>query len=248
MDRRLLRPRWLAAHTVVLAIAVVFVWLGLWQLDRLEERQLENELGEQRLNSEPASLEVAVETTEDLDSLQYRRVIVTGEFDPANEVLVRSQVYRGSAGFHVITPLVPTSGETVTGEAVLVNRGWVPLTLDEVPVTGAPPPSGIVTVEGWVEPSQSQPTFGPEDPAEGRLTTVSRVDVNRIQSQVPEPLMPVYVVELAERDTELPVPVDPPDFEDEGPHLAYAIQWFGFAIVGLVGYFFLARRQLRRSA
>lgn len=243
MDRRLLRPRWLLAHAVVLAVAVVFVSLGFWQLGRLEERQLENELGEQRLNSEPAPIDVVLESTDHLDSLQYRRVTVTGEFDPANEVLIRSQVYQASAGFHVITPLVPESGE-----AVLVNRGWVPLNFDEVPVTEAPPPSGTVTVEGWVEPTQERPTFGPQDPGEGRLVALNRVDVGRIEQQAPMSLAPVYVVEIAEQTAEPPVPVEPPDFEDEGPHLAYAIQWFGFTIIGLVGYYALARRQLRQSA
>jgi surfeit locus 1 family protein len=245
MDPRLLQPKWLLAHTAVLAVVALFVWLGSWQLDRLEERRLENELGERRLNAEVSSLEVAVETTEDLDSLRYRRVTVTGEFDPTNELLIRSQVHQGSAGFHVITPLVPMRDGIVSGEAVLVNRGWIPLTLDEVPVTEAPPPSGVVTVEGWVELSRSRPMFGPEDPAEGRVSTLSRVDIDRIQLQIPDPLLPVYIVQLVKRDAELPVPVDPPDFEDQGPHLAYAIQWFGFAAVGLIGYYFLARRRLR---
>jgi surfeit locus 1 family protein len=105
-----------------------------------------------------------------------------------------------------------------------------------------------VTVEGWIEPSQQRPTFGPEDPGEGRLVALNRVDVRRIDQQTPMSLEPVYVVEIAERTTELPVPVEPPDFGDEGPHLAYAIQWFGFTIIGLVGYYALARRQLRQSA
>ena len=67
-----------------------------------------------------------------------------GIFDPGEEVLVRSQVHDGIAGWHVITPLV-----LADGRAVLVNRGWVPLEMDAVPVPAAPP-SGQVTVTGWV--------------------------------------------------------------------------------------------------
>lgn len=243
MDRRLLQPRWLVAHVVVLIVAVVFVTLGFWQLDRLGERRLDNELGEQRYNSEPIPLDVVLDSTDDLQSLQYRRVTVTGVYRAQDEVLIRSQVYRGNAGFHLITPLV--YGDT---RAVLVNRGWVPLNLDEVPVTEAAPREGTVTVEGWIEPTQQRPAFGPQDAPEGRLTTLNRVDVDRIDAQTTMPLDPVYVVEIAPQGTELPVAVEPPGFEDEGPHLGYAIQWFGFAVVGLVGYYFLARRQLRRSA
>ena len=41
--------------------------------------------------------------------------------------------------------------------------------------------------------------------------------------------------------------MDPPEFDDEGPHLAYAIQWFSFLVIGLVGFGFLMRRSIRSS-
>ncbi len=240
MDRRLFSPGLLAVHLLVTVLAVVFVRLGLWQLDRLEERRLENTVGEQRYSAEPVDFDVLLsQAGADLDSLLYRRAVFTGRFDPANEVLIRSQVYRGTAGFHVITPLV---GED--GTAVLVNRGWVPLALDQVPVAEAAPPEGLVTVEGWVHPTQVRQGLGPVDPPEGRLTALSRVDIARIQAQVPYELAPVYLVLIGDQDNELPVPVKPPTFDDEGPHLGYAIQWFSFALIGVIGYGFLLRRRL----
>lgn len=242
MDRRLLQPRWLIAHAVVLAIGVLFVSLGFWQLSRLEERRLENEVGESRLSASVVPLSEALASVEDPITLEYRRVSATGTFDPANEVLIRSQTYLGTAGFHVITPLLGESGEDV-----LVNRGWIPLTMEEIPVSGAAPPLGQVTVSGWVQLSQERPMFGPEDPPEGRLTVMNRVDIERISKQVPMSLAPVYVVELGEQGSEVPVPLDLPQFSDEGPHLAYAIQWFGFTVVGIVGYYFLVRRRLKTS-
>lgn len=242
MDRRLFRPRWLLAHIAVLALAALFVSLGFWQLRRLEERRAFNTLGTLRLSAEPVPLNGLLGRGHDPASLEYRRVTVTGRFDVSGEVLVRSQVFRGTAGFHVITPLV---GER--GIAVLVNRGWVPLGFDHVPVEGAPPPAGEVTIEGWVHLTQMRPSLGPEDPAKGRLTTLSRVDVGRIQQQVDVELAPVYVIATSEWGSELPVPAPEPDFSDDGPHLSYAIQWFGFALIGLIGYVFLARRRLGTS-
>jgi surfeit locus 1 family protein len=86
------------------------------------------------------------------------------------------------------------------------------------------------------------------DPEEGRLVALSRVDIARIQRQVPYELAPVYVLLVGEQGEELPVPVKPPTFDDEGPHLGYAIQWFSFAIIGLVGYVALLRRDFSKSA
>ncbi len=41
-------------------------------------------------------------------------------------------------------------------------------------------------------------------------------------------------------------PGAPPDVTDGGPHLAYAIQWFSFALIGVVGYGLLIRRAASR--
>ena len=241
MDRRLLQPKWLLAHAGVLAIAVVFVQLGFWQLSRHQDRVEQNELGESRLGAPVAQLDELLASSGQVESFEFRRVEATGEYAPDLEVLIRSRVHLGTAGFHVVTPLV---GEG--SEAVLINRGWIPLSMDQPPVA-ARPPSGLVTVEGWVELSERKPPLGPEDPPEGVLDTLNRVDIDRIAQQLPMDVTPVYVVRIAEDGEELPIPVRQPAFDDQGPHLAYAIQWFGFAAVGLIGYFFLARRRLRSA-
>lgn len=242
MTRSLLHPKWLIAHLGVALLAVGFVFLGLWQLDRHRDRVADNLSAKSRIAETPALLVDLLQGPGQPDEIRYRRVLVEGVFDSDGEVLVRSQIHLGTAGFHVITPLV---GEA--GTAVLVNRGWVPLALDSVPVDQAPPPDGVVVVEGWVEPTRERGAFGPTDPAAGRLEVVSRVDIDRIAAQVLYELAPVYVVMTGGGEGVLPEPVKPPSFDDAGPHLGYAIQWFGFATTGIVGYLFLIRRRRRPS-
>lgn len=225
------------AAVVVVGLALLFIRLGIWQLDRLEQRQAQNSVASERLEGEVVALDDALELAAgDLSELDYRRVALTGEFDPSEEVLIRSQVEMGSAGFHVITPFILEDGS-----AVLVNRGWVPLEMDTPPVP-ATPQSGVQQLEGWVSLTQTRPPLGAQEP-EGELDVLNRVDVERIAEQVPYELAPVYVVATGEGSQSLPVRVDPPDLTDEGPHLAYAIQWFGFAAVGLIGFYFLSRRK-----
>jgi len=95
--------------------------------------------------------------------------------------------------------------------------------------------------------TQLRGALGPRDPDTGRLVTLNRVDIDRIEDQVAYELEPVYISLLGADTGELPVTAPPPSFDDEGSHLAYAIQWFSFALIGLVGYFFLIRRSARRS-
>jgi surfeit locus 1 family protein len=237
MLRSLRQPKWIVATVFVVVVAAVFIRLGFWQLDRLERKQMMNQIGEERIEAEAVSLEALIADAEgDVETLEYRRVFVSGTYDLSGEVLIRSQVHLGQAGFHVITPLVADDGW-----AVLVNRGWVPLTMDTPPVE-ARPDTGRQRVEGWIQLAQGRPALGPED-LPGDQVIFNRVDIGRIGEQMAHDVASVYIVAIEEEENELPAPVDLPDFDDNGPHLGYAIQWFGFAAVALIGFYFLFRRK-----
>lgn len=243
--RQLLTARWLLGHFVVLVVCVGCLVAGFWQLDRLEQRRTNNAVQQARYRQEPLPIGDLVDLSGgDLASLEFRRATATGRFLPGEEVLVRSQVFAGRAGFDVVTPLVLEDGR-----AVAVNRGWVPLEFDTTPVEAAPPPEGEVTVEAVVRLSQEPGAFSPaETPSQG-VDTVSRVDVGFLDRITSVELLPVYIEEVGGQDpTALPVPAAAPDFSDEGPHLSYAIQWFSFAAVGAIGYGFLIRRALNRPS
>lgn len=241
--KQFLTPRWVIAHLAVAMIAILFINLGFWQLRRLGERRLENAVAASRYQEAPQRLEDLLATSgNDIESLRYRRVTAQGVYSTQEEVLTRNQIYQEQAGFHVIDPLVLNDGT-----AVLVNRGWVPLELDQPPIRPALPPLGTVSIEGWINTSQVRPSFGPIDPAGAELDVFNRVDIHRIQAQIEEELVPVYIV-LERADPErLPVALSTPVFTDQGSHLAYAIQWFGFTLIGLVGYGFLIRRSRSRA-
>lgn len=247
--RKLLSPRWLAGHLLALTLVVLFTNFGFWQLQRLAQRDSHNALLEARLNTDPqpfADLKATYSLSapaEDGTSVLYRRARATGKFDPAHEVLLRSRALDGQPGYHVLTPLM-LGGD----RALLVDRGWVPFALDTPPVTEAAPPAGEVTVTGVLFPRQIQPTgIGAKDPPTGELAAVFWVDTERLDQQLPYALEPVFL-ELANQtpaqSTRLPVPLFAPEIT-RGSHLSYALQWFSFALIGVVGYGFLVRGVLR---
>ena len=232
-------PRWIIATVVVVAISAVFVSLGQWQLGRHAERALENIVTASRMSAQPTNLvAVLAAAGDDLDSLNYRPVVVAGEFVPDAEILVRSQVANDRGGFHVVTPLLTDGG------TVLVNRGWVPLAAEAPPVTAVPPPSGNVTVHGLARVSQVRPSIGPTEP-EGRLSVVARIDLERLSDQF-DNLAPVWIQQTDPSPDSLPVRLELPDVDGPGPHLPYAVQWFSFAAIALVGYGFIIRKALPR--
>ena len=241
MLQKYLTPRWLAAHVIVLVITAVFLRLGIWQLDRLAERRSSNAAIAERTEIAPVDLGDLLENVAVPDR-EYRRVVVTGAFDVDGEVLIRSRTHNGEAGFHVVTPLALQDGS-----AVLVNRGWVPLDLDTPPVSSALPPVGPVEVTATVRESQPAPALGPRDPSEGKLDRLYWIDIPRLQQQSSYPLSPIsveLVSQVPAQSGRLPIPV-PARNLTEGSHLAYAVQWFAFAVIGLGGYGALLHRNRR---
>jgi surfeit locus 1 family protein len=241
MLQKYLTPRWLAAHVIVVIVVGAFIRLGIWQIDRLGERRALNETIAGRMEMPPVGLDELLAGVPESER-EFRRVTVTGIYNVDQEVLIRSRTYNGEAGFHVVTPLVSDTGLTV-----LINRGWVPLDLNEPPVVPALPPRDPVEVSGTVRDSQTAPSLGPNDPPDGRLERLYWVDIPRLQQQIPEVLAPVSIdlsSQVPAQIGQLPVPVTARELT-EGSHQAYAIQWFAFALIGIGGYATLLRRQRR---
>src|SRR5690606_38885870 len=123
-------------------------------------------------------------------------------------------------------------------------RGFVPYNY-EVPAA----PSGEVVIRGRLRPSQTRNTGGLSDPAEGVLTEVHRIDVNRLQQQLDAPVLPMYVdlLESIPAESDLIAPVADPKLP-EGPHLSYAVQWSIFSVAAIVGWVLAVRRSARTRA
>lgn len=249
MLARLLRPTAIVSHLLVLTVVLTCVALGQWQLDRLHTVRDQNARATERMAQDPVDLAALADpgnlAAVDEAALEFRRVEVTGEFRPDEEVLQRNRQYRNQTGFHVLTPL-----ELTDGGVVLVRRGWVPASLDQPPVAEAAPPAGVVDVVGVLERPVPQPGFGPQDPAEGRLDRVFHTDTARLAQQVDGELFPMVLRIDTELDNpsedQLPFPAGPPEL-DEGSHLSYTVQWHIFAVLALVTYVAWWWRRLQRD-
>lgn len=219
----LLRPRWIAGHLLALVTVVAFVNLGLWQLRRLEEKQdLRTAVAEAQALP-PIPIEQA-------PAGSYRRVSATGAFDPILQTKVlRSQ--DGVSGYHVLTPF-----RFADGVAVLVDRGWIPLDADP-----PPPFARLTAIEGTLWPAEEG--SGVPD----TLTpAVRRIDPEIQRAFADYAFLDEYLLLTAHRYEASDLPVLPPPPEVSlGPHLGYAVQWFLFTAIVVLGYPLLLRRTVR---
>ena len=212
----------------------LFTRLGFWQLARLRERQIRNvTIAEQQ---ERAPMPLAA-LSPDTGAAHYRHASVIGRFDYDHELVVTSRTRRGSPGVELLTPVRVAGSDT----AVLVNRGWV-----------YSPDGGTVDRARWREADTANvagyvelfsPDAGTTSARDPRV--VRRVSRREITAKIPYPVAPFYLVSVGDTANlthparhEMPV-------LDNGPHGGYAVQWFSFATIAIVGAAAVVRRERR---
>jgi surfeit locus 1 family protein len=152
-----------------------------------------------------------------------------------HELFFAARSYRGSPGVNFLTPVRIPGRDT----AVIVNRGWV-YSPDGATVDESKWRDTTSTFTGYVEELPS--TVGSSYASRPRV--IARLSYSAIAKALPYPVAPVYLVALGDsviapdRLARLTVPP-----LDEGPHLNYAIQWFAFAAIALVGAVVVVRQQ-----
>ena len=148
------------------------------------------------------------------DSARQRRVVARGVYDFSAERTWPGRSFQGTPGVALVTPL-----RLPDGSAVLVDRGWVPS-----------PDAFHVDHTLYREPDTATVTGIALIPPRGRGdVAVAGFLPFVIQAGTPDP------------GRGLPRRWPEPAFDD-GPHLSYAIQWFSFALIALVGTAGLIRK------
>ncbi|EXG80307.1 SURF1 family protein [Cryptosporangium arvum] len=240
MYRFLLSPKWVAAFLLCVLAALVCVRLAHWQLDRLDQKRAINASITAARNASPMPPAAVLSTSSAPGKRQeYSRVQVSGQYDAEREVLVRNRTLNATLGYYVLTPL-----RTTDGPVLWVVRGWVEAGsggATQIPTTD-PAPGGTVTIIGRVRK--------PESGSTGSVQVSGRNLITRI---TPDALT-AGGGSAYDAFVELVSPADPslealpaPDDLDEGPHLAYAVQWYLFAVMFIVGYGIFARNYAHRD-
>jgi surfeit locus 1 family protein len=216
------RRRDLIGAVLALAVAALFVGLGFWQIARLHERQARNAIIATRRALPPVELPMH---RLEVDALRDRRAHAQGVYDYAHERLWTGRTLEGAPGVALLTPL-----RLPDGSAVFVDRGWVS-SPDAAHVDATRyREADSVEVTGFVLPA-------PRD----------RGDVNpaALRDSLP---YPVAAVVLQLDDTAAAHPVGlrrwRPPVLGNGPHLSYAIQWFAFALIAVVGTVVVLRKTI----
>ncbi|MGH7560416.1 MAG: SURF1 family protein [Gemmatimonadales bacterium] len=233
---------------LTLLIGAASAGLGVWQLGRLAERRAANAGVAETRALPPIETEalgrVALEPN--------RRARVTGTYDEARGFVLRNRLVRGTPAVLIVTPLRLPGSDT----ALLVNRGYVPAANATRPVGASWSEPGERSVSGLLLPAPNRGDGAPVSVAGTRWETWQAIDLDAMRRRLPYPIHGLYLLALSEGHPGdphtpdggvYPIRADAPPVGD-GPHLSYAIQWFGIgaAAVAFGIVFVLRRRHSRR--
>lgn len=239
----LLKPRWLGLLAFVVAFGLVCFQLGFWQLERHFARIDRNEAIRAAFATPAVPLDDVVKANQDVEpSDEWIRVSVSGTYDAARSATVKYRVRENIPGAEIVVPL-----RLDDGTAVLVNRGWVETESRNKKPTVPSPPAGQVNIEGWLRPNNQ---------AGGKAVRLSDGQIRAIDSvgfseSVPYDLRSGYLNLRTEQPRGTPAPAKEPKPDlSQGVHFFYALQWWFFALIGIVGYssFAVSEYRERRAA
>lgn len=218
---------------VLLVLGLLFLRLGLWQL----ERKAEKEALFERFESAP---ELMVEDALDR-GVEFARVRAAGRFDPVRHLLLDNRIWKGRAGVNVLTPFVLGDGRVL-----LVNRGWLPLPPDRSSLPEFASVGANQSIRGRLAPLPEEGLrLGEADivaPDEWPQL-VTYLDLEAAAAALGRPLQP-WILQLNADD--------PNGFEgrewqpavmEPETHGAYAVQWLALLAATVVIWILLGLRR-----
>jgi surfeit locus 1 family protein len=220
------RPLLIPTLVLIPGLALL-LGLGVWQIDRLHEKEALISSVEAGLKAPPAALKDVLKAGP--AGAEWRHVRLSGHFLHDREQYLFAQGPLGATGVQVVTPLV--AGD---GGIVLIDRGFVPDGLRDPARRSQGQVAGEVSLTGVLRLPQKPGAFTPAADLKTRLWFVK--DVPAMAKAVGVTAAPV----LIEADA-MPNPGGWPlggqtrvDFTND--HLQYAVTWFGLALALLGVY------------
>jgi cytochrome oxidase assembly protein ShyY1 len=235
------RFRWIPFIATVVAVALG-VALGQWQTRRAAEKeQIETKLSE-RQSAPPLAIGVQPRAARDVDELEYRRVVVRGEFVRDRPIYLDNRPYQGVPGFYVLTPLKIAGSDL----HVLVARGWTRRDpVDRTKVMAPAPPAGVVEVEGVVKRNAGHvmQLGRPEPLRPGAI--VQNLDIAEFAQSSKLAMQPFVIEQLTDTRDQL-VRDWPRPSAGVDKHRGYAFQWYALAATAFLFFIVTGFRSGRK--
>ncbi|MEE9327729.1 MAG: SURF1 family protein [Cocleimonas sp.] len=217
------------------------VSLGLWQLDRVEQKR-EIDLGVKKAQiMEALNLNTFIKNNRIIDDSFtkdiYRTASLSGHYDSNRQYLLDNRTYKGKAGFHVLTPFLLEN----TKKSILINRGWISYqgTRDNIPDISIT--EDLINIRGVMKQQGRAIVLNQSNNDSKKLKhsyprLIQSMKLDKLTKELNISLLPI-VIELDKKDKTGFIRDWQPYYGSIDKHNAYALQWFTFA--GILLFLFI---------
>ncbi|TFC87927.1 SURF1 family protein [Cryobacterium sinapicolor] len=248
MIKTMLRPRWLLALLLALAIAAAFALLGRWQLERaiasgeVVERSTETVL--------PLSDAVSPDGPP-REAATGQLVTVDGSFVPGDDVLISERLNGGERGFWMVSRFETVATASVPVSTIAVARGWsateaeVQAAIDELAAQAA---GQQQTVTGRFVPSEAPAVPDSELDPRTQATVSTAALINQWTDFTDQSVYAGYIVDTdaVAGLTVIDSPVPGNDASVNWLNIFYALEWAVFAGFAVFLWYRLVRDDWER--
>lgn len=230
-------PR-LWAVVVTLVLTSVFIRLGVWQLERANEKRTFQ-------NQQEVLMKKGNVNINKLSSLQdvfeYQNAEVAGKYLSDKVILLDNKPYNGVHGYHVITPFKVKNTE----KYILVNRGWIPMKVRREDLPKVDTSGQQQVISGMIKYPSSQFKLGEAINENNQWPwRIQWIEIEHIAKQLHVELLPFIILQEKQENSgfirDWKIVVSPPE-----KNVSYAVQWFSFAIVLLIIFIVVNTRKIR---
>lgn len=222
----------LLVSLITLVAIGVFTRLGFWQMNRAEQKKNLAQIIEQRMHAPTLDLTPDKLAELNKEPLIFQKIQITGRFIPQHLYFLDHKKYHGRLGFDVYTPFQIKNSQ----QHIMVNRGWIAILDRRQKLPHIETHNQLQTLTGiLLAPPKNHYRPGVEFPAQEANGIWLYLDIPYFQSLSGYPIENQWYLQQVPTQGELIHRQEQPRI-DPGMHIAYAIQWFVFALFSLVAY------------
>ncbi len=202
-----------------IVFVMLFIYLGMWQIDRGNEKtQMISEF-ELNKSKKPQSLSN--------NSKKWERIYVKGTWDSSRQMLLDNVIHNGRSGLKVITPILIED----KNEIVLVDRGWIERPINRAKLPNINIQDKLVTISGILKSPELGLILSDELISESWPKIIQTSNIEIISSEFNEKVFPFLLIADPLFNESLDyIELKPTTMLPE-KHYGYAITWFTMGII-----------------
>ena len=219
-----------------LLICLGMLRLGVWQLDRADEKQMLLDQVSMRAQQPAVKLSSIAEKVkpENTQSFRFTAVIASGRYLADKSIYIDNKVVNSKVGYSVLTPFKIAN----TPWLIMVDRGWLSAGLDRAKLPNFVTSNELQTLTGRLNLLPSKPPLWDDDYPVSKGALWQYFSIAEYTAQTQFQLL-TMVLELAPQTTS---EADPnlirrwAKIDDQwvAKHHGYALQWFAMAAAFLI--------------